>query len=696
MSTGINELRSAINYLTAEIHRIFTQDLIGKIQSALDLIIAQIGSNGKLTLLIKKITDILNVNEPNITTMITEINRILKSIDDQKLKKLFSGLETLINTVNQKELIDNVCQVLKTVQSFQGLVETAKGLIEPAKILMYGAAGSLVGTALLKAVQIYLTNQKDQNLEKLVELNCEQTLLAIANLRQSGAANIMLYHIAKSFEVDFESDEQLVQISMQEARNILRITRPTTIASLQISRLVEERATNILAKIYQPELNLERIESVLDGITADLSEESWRSAVNYVIDSKHNVKPNFKRLELNYDTVVRLYSGIKKPIEAIMNGLTEKIKSDGGNLLYYRIANGWENGSELFSYIAPKIIQRILRGDRVSQTEKLNCAELGLENLEQPILEMVKAYSTSVDFVRSKWNEFNTNNTIDLSAEAIAVIMARAYIEYCKETVKYFFAPYNLYRESINGSKDVGYGIWSMIRHPINTVTNTVMLPINFVFNRNNTRTELSRCIWNHPVRLLTSVGLSSATGAAVGAAVHAAQAAHTVHAATMIRSMNFAGGMPATNAVGVSAYSAKIGAGIHIVQTATRMNNTEHLNKEEHEVFSLTDGGSSKENRSIVDKISFSEVHDNLLKETDRTIFEVVWNLLGDAGINHQKAIACNNFESKNTFLTSFSGARKSGSVPAREEPVRRVENDHNFSKNEKTSDRKWSTSSR
>ncbi len=516
MAGGSRKLARAINNLRKYLEQAFNDDLRRKIIQLINRFNERL-KDPNVGQIIARINEALAENG-NINELINNLNRILESIESQEIRNIFSSLAQLLADANASNIVGNISNALASVSSINQLVTVAQELALPAKIYLYGATGAQVGTVILTVIQLFSSRKSDQNLEKLVQYAAQQTAVLIASLRHSAIMTIIARHTANHHNVDLGNDTDLVNISWQEAREILRNTFPISPNILSIMQIEVEKIINELYVDYKDN---EEIESVLNraNLSALDSDDTLKYAIYYWgnrFSSKPD-KPDFDRGAMNYALVKRLYDGAgsKSKVEQLMQNLTASLKEKGGNKLYYEIANSWEDGAQAFLVIAqhiPHLAVMALEQD-INAVFEQNDIPL---SWREPIAQMIQVFHSAINDIEQKWI-----GNQPLPQEAKQLIVLRAYLEFCKDTAKYFFAPYNLYRECIvNASKDVMWSAWNVVRHPINTVKDTVTLPYDMLVNRNDRRTQLVQATKAHPFRIASSTAITSAAFAAIGGAM--------------------------------------------------------------------------------------------------------------------------------------------------------------------------------
>ena len=447
-----------------------------------------------------------------------------------------------LTAINNQDLVANIGNTLGALvtgsesisTSLEGLAAIASDLSSPAKIFMYGSVGSLVAQGIFQAIKIYLDRRGDKIMEQLLSQAQIQTTINIAQMRQL-AANTLINYEQNIQSIPTEQQVMLCD-TIEEAKNILQHTHPIDIRSLEIIKRVQEVIeSKVLPKLYQEELSKnETFQTVLDRMTLD--DLNWQALSDYTIAScnwnplKKQVQPvQFGRTQQSYDSIRRLYNTIPgiDDVDQVMRKIETHFAKNGGNQLYYYVADSFADGSALFSRLAGFVMHL-----DINLGPDTN---LGIpQNVLDVLIQMRAAYVEARDLAEKNWEavgqarkqpSFQT-----LSPAAVDLIVARAYVRFFTQTTGYFFFPYNTPREVYNGIWDVPMGILDLA---VGTAKG-VKYSAEFLLENGPIETasavrDASICVWenmtkeqvqnmggaiatailNHPVRMATSTVIS-------------------------------------------------------------------------------------------------------------------------------------------------------------------------------------------
>jgi hypothetical protein len=520
MAGGIHKLSRSIKKLVEFLADTFTEEFLANVDKLL-ININSTFKNKNVADIIKQLKEALSKGG-SISELINNINKILSSIDNKQLKSLFSQLEQLLSKANEQNLIGNVSKALESISSVKQFLDVAQSLVSPAKIFLYGTTGVAIGLALLQVAQLFTERKQDEYLRKLVVIATENLLISISQLRQQAGLELLIYNAAKQMGIDFGQDSNRLDTVASEARIILDNLHPLSADTL---RKIQVQAEEMFREVYQGDLNSEKMKFVLNRVSMPIYFDETMNYIVYYRDKfgSSPEKPKFDRAQLSYDLVKSLYDdeGASK-IDKIMHKLYEEFRKNGGDKLYDKIVNSWNDSAKAFLYIAIKV-------PLLAEQDQIDFHELDIpETWQQPLRDLITTYKNGVARIQVYWRESWSNNTrgtlsarqrplVVLSDEAAQLVAIRGYLEFCKNTAKFFFAPRNIPREIINGGKDIGLSTMNIVLHPINTVVDTVTFPYDMLVDRNNKRTQLVEAAKAHPIRMVTGVALSTSAGVVIG-----------------------------------------------------------------------------------------------------------------------------------------------------------------------------------
>ncbi len=529
MSVGIHELARQIEALRLMLESKFSAEFMGKINATLDLILKTLGDpqlQEQAKAALANINAILNsINQSNliekaaelttkISNFVDNINKILGEIDPKVIANIVNNLNGFLDKLNEVKFIENISSALQGIGSFKQLVAVVADLSTPAKILMYGLTGAQIGVMLTGLLETLLTNKADSELKQLITVNKQQLSIQIAQLELT--ATDFLANREKNLHAYPELRySDLLERKAVYYKKIVENSLEWNDSSLLCMQKAQEVGEELFVQMYQPMLDNEDITRYLDRIGKTVS--NWGGLVEYTTYhsqwalGKLN-KPTMSRDELSYSMVQRLYG---KVVDSIMLGLVTKIGENGGNDLYYTLVNSFENAAFQFHETMRQIPQEKLGFTFPESPWSVNANQLTKYYHDETPLRIYKSQNNARWYIKVEWDCFDweqqgISNPPELKPEVAEIIRARAYIEFCKQASPYFFAPYNMPREILNGVIDLPVGVWNVVRHPINTVTSIAwnfFTPAGWYSMGSN--------LWNHPTRMLTT----SATTAGVATA---------------------------------------------------------------------------------------------------------------------------------------------------------------------------------
>jgi hypothetical protein len=209
---------------------------------------------------------------------------------------------------------------------------------------------------------------------------------------------------------------------------MVRILTPMDIKELELLQKVQEIFSEALNEFYKLELNNEETSTYLDQIGSNMS--VWDALIDYI--TYHSQLPLFQKDRprlpqdgLNYLQVKKKYGA--ELIEPIMEGLVQNIINKGGEELFYKFSNTYEDAAYWFAECFKQITQQNI-DFTFPETEWKSDAQKMLHyyhNANQYI---------SIQWQQIKWKEYNHAETPLLTDRVKDIIRARAYVEFCKQT----------------------------------------------------------------------------------------------------------------------------------------------------------------------------------------------------------------------------------------------------------------------
>lgn len=522
MST-LSEISKAIQEIRQLLKKSLTPEFFNSVKTACDAI--------------SKILNDPNISQ-NVKGILTEFNKLLKEANDRGLvdevvrlteevqKKLceldmaafnntLRDIADLLEQAKNAQLIDHIVDALKAAQSIGDFVELAKTFMDGpigSALIKYGPCAPIVGIALKLALSNFQGKKSNSEIVELLKEN--NRLLSIGTLR--GIQSLLEVKYA-SYEdkklklahgtYDFDPEFRKKMIEKMNHDDFFIKTVPL-IDQEKVSELsvIQNKLEELLKKFAEPEIKNENLEHYL-GYIGKGYEQYWNELLNYLVYFHQTLrleklnKPELSRHERNYDSICRLYG--KKEVHAIMKGLTKNFSINGGDSLYYELANSLEDSPGVFLIL--------------TQYLSLYKNVPDQNQLPKPIVQLQTYYHDKAEqFIEEEWKKIewpigHEHLNLELDKTMIDIIRARAFAEFCQNTSRYFFGLYPVPRELYNGVLDFPRGIWHTIRHPINTIKG-----FGSLFTTDGW-TNIGRSIWHHPIRVLTPAVISGGCSYGVG-----------------------------------------------------------------------------------------------------------------------------------------------------------------------------------
>lgn len=469
MSGGAHALSKKIDDLNHTIkdslETVLKTGIIDSINSV-SQIMGNVANNPQVPVIINQITQILN-EESDLNHMISNINRILDSIDNEQVKVIFADVSNIIHSINVSDLVSKSSEFLSTVNSIGSLFLSAFKFGAETNPLL-----KVIGVSLFNIAKSYLNDKDNEILKKLNEIHSvqikqlevfEQILIVnLATLRQQAFANLLTVRNL-NFDVNTLSQEELG--ALNEAFTILRNTKAIRAETLQlIQRNITQSVNNLLEKLYQPVREDQNIDHFLDKVTADID---WTKTINYVtrywqkIGSKPE-KPLFDRLELNYKLLKENMGDQRFLVEALKDVLVDYFKKSGFlDWLNWSSADNLLTGNSIALYAKLMTsIPRLVYGE-ISTTSILT----GNGPPTHPSKERVRTYRDRYEYTCASFEEKYINmlsqfysavfamkialNTLtprepeyslpQIQDDVFKIILNRAYLQFVAESSKKFY-----------------------------------------------------------------------------------------------------------------------------------------------------------------------------------------------------------------------------------------------------------------
>lgn len=535
--SGYNEVIDTLKEIRRFLTNKLNPQLMASVQSTMDLIQARLGDPnipvvvGELRTTLEKI-DAEHLIE-NLSGMATEINRVIKELDPATVKDISDNLKDLLRAANKAQLVDEVSKVLHTINSVTDFIASVSELIDSNNYIVYGLTGAVMGAALAKALHAFMANKHDQKLQKsidqLVSISAQQLTVGIQELRA----------IAVGIIIDFEFREQKNPNWVPSARiikekeyysKVMDALEPLDPKDLKFMQEAQEYGLKLLRAMHN--LETEPMVDYLNRINHNMN-NAESELVDYVISApqyrwRKLERPVFFRSPIYYNQIVRQYG--EKNIQPIMSGLAKQFADNGGNNLYYSLANSYEDSAAIFSECV-KAVFNVTPMDNNDAQEHQDIQENNEANVwDVHVKQLVEYYHLesqgAQQYIADEWNKIQWKYTTpELTPEILNTIRIRAYFAFCHKTSFYLCFPYNSPREIGNGLLDIPMGVAQTILHPIKSIENTLRL---FTIDGiSNAAKNLVTRAGNHPMRFVTTAVASSAASYGTYKCFHPTKISH-------------------------------------------------------------------------------------------------------------------------------------------------------------------------
>lgn len=463
------------------------------------------------------------INDKNvigkITDVIDNVNRILSSADKDTAKRILDKIEKLLNDANQADFINKIIKALDSIGSLSGLIKLMTRLETPAIVAFYGYSALSIVSVIGKAATI-LSYQKRENrllesLSHLVNTNYMQLYYQKLSLRLT-AIQTKMAHEARVMEHP-EIQYNDVYYSYCEENEIALRALPQIDTNAEIFLLtIENQVIATLRVFFAEEPENTAMQNYLDGVTS--CDDNFLDVLNYVVSS-HQVRPFISKpkrpeqplIALNYNRLKYSYTQNQQDIDNIVIELVAKLKKNGGHALYSDIANSFEDGTKIFSECLSQAY---------SNNHQKNEPMFGDMQWQTHFNQLQATICNASQFIQERWQNIdwqrsNFRRSPDLSILVVKIITFRAILEFANEYAPYLCFPYNLPRDVFNGVVDIPLGLYTTVRHPINTLINL------FGLLSPKGATQFFQGVYNHPARFLTSSAASYGIGCGLSKSAH-------------------------------------------------------------------------------------------------------------------------------------------------------------------------------
>lgn len=550
--------------------------------------------------------------------LVKQIQRVLGEVDMEAVNTILLNIGSLLEQAKEAKLIEHFVDALKAAKSIGEFFELSKKVSE--KVIGYGGDYGVfvpvIGTALYKITSIYLNKKDDSELVKLMRENNGYSALNVLTSLQSLRATHLIAYVNITHSINkgvYDNDELLSEMSRERdyAKRVVQSIPQMDEKNLKNLSDLNTKLENLLSHFVESEIKNESLQDVLGYMGASY-QQYMDPLLKYVVYSSQSlpgkpVKPEMSRYERNYLGTCRYYG--KEQIDSVMMGLAGEYVKNGGDDLYYVLANSFENAPSVFidlaKYIAlPREFELDVEQYNAQPAYIKALREYYNQGAEQYIREALTAtkWPIGLEYLKDQLgsNDADTNITID-------IIKARAFAEFCHNTSSYFFGYHYVARDVGKGLLDVPTGLFNTLAHPLQTIRG-----VGRLFTLNGWA-DIGKGAWNRPWRFASSL----APGLAVGgyASFHAMAPTtqtieaiqkinqYTKHTAYSSNSLNLATPIPTVTTSVVTSQSASlattaigtINSMANTTQNTVRSNPMEssnHANVESSEMKNTTSQG--------------------------------------------------------------------------------------------------------
>lgn len=413
------------------------------------------------------------------------------------------------------DFINNIEKTLINVNSLAGLSNVAQSLSEIANLAFYGGSGFLVGNAILNMIQTYSSVQQDQDIRAIVNLQIQQTIIAMASLRQTAGINVNQFDLSAPNQRSRLSNES--RIIVEEARNIIRNSEITDLRVLQLLTQGQKLAKSMLDVLYNNQLQNDKQspEYLLDNIGQTVN---WARQFNQLCSYDFASVSVAERINFNYHYIRTLY---ELDVKAIECRLIEKLNQKGGNVLFEYVANHYNGTRQVWFDILTVVMSIHTTSDGATIFQKHPDLTPIQDQLRQ-LAFTVRTLDKVVDsFIHDDHGVSKENK---LSVKQILINHAIAKMAFTNAT--YLHYPKKLPRSVYNGIVDMVVGTTQVVKLPFKATHNLITAPIDSACKAGATMQEyispsrwaevaaqMGTAFYNDPVRFFTSFACNAALG---------------------------------------------------------------------------------------------------------------------------------------------------------------------------------------
>ncbi len=343
----------------------------------------------------------------------------------------------------------------------------------------------------------------------------------------------------------YDTPEWLNQMRRERdhARLIVKAIPLISQSSLNNLNVLSDRLEKLLSHFVEPEIKNENLQDILGNVGASY-QRYMEPLLTYVVYSSQTrlyskpVKPELSRYERNYNGISNYYG--KEKIDSIMIKLTNEFVNEGGNDLYYALANSFENAPRVFIewaiYISwPKEMQLNPEGHQKLPEYIQTMSAYFHQGAEESILKEWSSikWPIGLEYLAKELEAKDADSQI-----TIDIIKARAFAEFCHKTASYYFGYHYVARDIGKGLLDIPSGLFNTFAHPIQT-----FIGVGRLFTLNGW-SSIGISAWNRPWRLAASITPMVAGGycAINAASTPTVQAVNTINTIRKVKLLQHVG----------------------------------------------------------------------------------------------------------------------------------------------------------